>query len=80
MKTFKIPATTLVSYMMHIEDHYHRDVPYHNCIHAADVTQSTNVLLNATALDVSTLPFHIVTVTIPHSYLTILHSYHYHSP
>lgn len=53
MKSFKIPATTLVNYMMHIEDHYHRDVPYHNCIHAADVTQSTSVLLSAPALDVS---------------------------
>lgn len=50
--TFNIPATTLVTYLMHLEDHYHSDVPYHNCIHAADVTQSTHVLLSAQALEV----------------------------
>ncbi|XP_045160361.2 cAMP-specific 3',5'-cyclic phosphodiesterase 4C-like isoform X5 [Mercenaria mercenaria] len=49
--TFNIPATTLVTYLMHLEDHYHSDVPYHNCIHAADVTQSTHVLLSAQALE-----------------------------
>ena len=37
---------------MHLEDHYHSDVPYHNCIHATDVTQSTHVLLSAPALEV----------------------------
>ncbi|XP_041357880.1 cAMP-specific 3',5'-cyclic phosphodiesterase 4C-like [Gigantopelta aegis] len=51
LKTFQIPSTVLVNYLMHIEDHYHRDVPYHNAIHAADVTQSTHVLLNAGALE-----------------------------
>ena len=28
------------------------DVPYHNSVHAADVTQSTHVLLNSPALEV----------------------------
>ncbi|XP_064624775.1 3',5'-cyclic-AMP phosphodiesterase 4C-like isoform X4 [Lineus longissimus] len=51
MKQFKIPANTLVAYMMHLEDHYRRDVPYHNNVHAADVTQSTHVLLSAPALE-----------------------------
>ncbi|BFZ16436.1 hypothetical protein BsWGS_19474 [Bradybaena similaris] len=51
MKTFKIAPHTLVTYLMHVEDHYHRDTPYHNAIHAADVTQSTHVLLSATALE-----------------------------
>ncbi|KAL3867914.1 hypothetical protein ACJMK2_040758 [Sinanodonta woodiana] len=51
MKTFKIPPTTLITYMMHLEDHYHRDNPYHNSIHAADVTQSTHVLLSVPALE-----------------------------
>ncbi|XP_064606899.1 3',5'-cyclic-AMP phosphodiesterase 4C-like isoform X3 [Liolophura sinensis] len=50
LKTFKIPASALVTYLMHLEDHYHH-VPYHNSIHAADVTQSTHVLLSAPALD-----------------------------
>ncbi|XP_052776417.1 cAMP-specific 3',5'-cyclic phosphodiesterase 4C-like isoform X5 [Mya arenaria] len=49
--TFNIPSTTLITYLMHLEDHYHSDVPYHNCIHAADVTQSTHVLLSAQALE-----------------------------
>ena len=29
-----------------------QDVPYHNGVHAADVTQSTHVLLNSPALEV----------------------------
>ena len=53
LKTFKIPAQTLLTYLTHLEDHYHRDNPYHNAEHAADVTQSTHVLLNAQALEVS---------------------------
>lgn len=36
------------------QSHYLRDVPFHNCIHAADVTQTTHVLLSAQAFDVST--------------------------
>lgn len=51
VKTFKIPPNTLITYLMHLEDHYHRDAPYHNAIHAADVTQSTHYLLSATALE-----------------------------
>ncbi|KAK6180169.1 cAMP-specific 3',5'-cyclic phosphodiesterase 4D isoform X2 [Patella vulgata] len=51
MKTFKIPAPTLVTYLLHLEEHYHNDVPYHNSIHAADVTQSTHVLLSVPALE-----------------------------
>ena len=31
-------------------------MPYHNSIHAADVTQSTHVLLNSPALEVNALP------------------------
>jgi len=52
LKTFMIPSKTLVTLMMTLEDHYLKDVPYHNSLHAADVTQSTNVLLNSPALEV----------------------------
>ena len=52
MKTFKIAPNTLVTFLMHLEGHYGRDVPYHNNIHAADVTQSTHVLLSVPALEV----------------------------
>lgn len=48
--TFKIPVGSLITYMMHIEDHYRSDVTYHNSIHAADVTQSSHVLLSVPAL------------------------------
>jgi cAMP-specific phosphodiesterase 4 len=49
---FKIPATTLVTYLMHVEDHYHSDAFYHNNIHAADVTQSSHVLISLPSLQV----------------------------
>ncbi|KAG8550479.1 hypothetical protein GDO81_025129 [Engystomops pustulosus] len=51
LKTFKIPTDTLITYTMTLEDHYHSDVAYHNSLHAADVTQSTHVLLSTPALD-----------------------------
>ncbi|XP_035509706.1 cAMP-specific 3',5'-cyclic phosphodiesterase 4D-like isoform X4 [Morone saxatilis] len=51
LKTFKIPNDTFVTFMMTLEDHYHSDVAYHNNIHAADVVQSTHVLLSTPALE-----------------------------
>uniref|UniRef100_A0A8C5P8X3 Phosphodiesterase n=1 Tax=Leptobrachium leishanense TaxID=445787 RepID=A0A8C5P8X3_9ANUR len=51
LKTFKIPVDTLITYIMTLEDHYHADVAYHNSLHAADVMQSTHVLLSTPALD-----------------------------
>ncbi|CAL8343848.1 unnamed protein product [Merluccius merluccius] len=50
MRTFKIPADTLVTFLLTLEDHYHADVAYHNSLHAADVAQSTHVLLSTPAL------------------------------
>ncbi|KAF7666008.1 hypothetical protein LDENG_00122180 [Lucifuga dentata] len=51
LKTFRIPVDTFVTYVMTLEDHYHANVAYHNSLHAADVTQSTHVLLSTSALD-----------------------------
>ncbi|KAM6993193.1 3',5'-cyclic-AMP phosphodiesterase 4C isoform 2-T2 [Passerculus sandwichensis] len=51
MKTFRIPANTFITYMLTLEDHYHADVAYHNSLHAADVAQSTHVLLSTPALE-----------------------------
>ncbi|KAL2090203.1 hypothetical protein ACEWY4_014891 [Coilia grayii] len=51
LKTFKIPTSTFLTFMMTLEDHYHADVAYHNNIHAADVVQSTHVLLSRPALE-----------------------------
>lgn len=55
LKTFLIPPKTFITFMMTLEDHYVKDNPFHNSLHAADVTQSTNVLLNTPALEVSYL-------------------------
>jgi cAMP-specific phosphodiesterase 4 len=52
MKQFKIPGKTLVNFLLSLEDNYLKEVPYHNSLHAADVTQSTHVLLNSHALEV----------------------------
>ncbi|VDK88168.1 unnamed protein product, partial [Onchocerca ochengi] len=49
LKTFEIPSGILLNYLLHLEHHY-RDNPYHNQIHAADVTQSVNVLISSPAL------------------------------
>ncbi|KAM9384986.1 3',5'-cyclic-AMP phosphodiesterase 4C-like isoform 2-T3 [Pholidichthys leucotaenia] len=51
LKTFKIPVNTFITFMMTLEDHYHAEVAYHNNIHAADVVQSTHVLLSTPALE-----------------------------
>ncbi|XP_061797843.1 3',5'-cyclic-AMP phosphodiesterase 4C isoform X2 [Nerophis lumbriciformis] len=51
LKSFKIPTDTFITFMMTLEDHYHADVAYHNNIHAADVAQSTHVLLSTPALE-----------------------------
>ncbi|KAI9539410.1 cAMP-specific 3',5'-cyclic phosphodiesterase 4B [Dissostichus eleginoides] len=51
LNTFRIPVDTFVTYVMTLEDHYHANVAYHNSLHAADVTQSTHVLLSTPALD-----------------------------
>jgi len=51
LKHFKIPARTMVNFLMTLEDHYVKDIPYHNHLHAADVTQSTHILLNSPNLE-----------------------------
>jgi len=57
LSKFKLSASTLLTYLSQVEDHY-RNVPYHNHVHAADVTQSIHSLLSIPALQVrqSTLP------------------------
>lgn len=52
LKSFKIPVDIFINFMMTLEDHYRADVAYHNNIHAADVVQSTHVLLSTPALEV----------------------------
>lgn len=51
LKTFKMCPKTFITFMMTLEDHYLKDAPYHNRVHAADVVQSTHVLLNSPALE-----------------------------
>ncbi|XP_039575025.1 cAMP-specific 3',5'-cyclic phosphodiesterase 4D-like, partial [Passer montanus] len=50
-RTFAIPARALLGYARALELHYHPDVAYHNSLHAADVLQSTHVLLATPALE-----------------------------
>jgi len=60
LKTFKIPGKVFLNFLQTLEDHYIRDVPYHNSIHAADVTQSTHVLLNSPALESVFTPLEVM--------------------
>ncbi|KAM9831495.1 3',5'-cyclic-AMP phosphodiesterase 4C-like [Neosynchiropus ocellatus] len=62
LKTFRIPSDTFITFMMTLEDHYHADVAYHNNIHAADVVQSTHVLLSSPALEAVFTDLEIVAV------------------
>merc|ERR1719471_1540385 len=51
LSLFKIPASNLVALLLTLEDHYLKEVPYHNSTHAADVTLSMNSLLCTPALE-----------------------------
>jgi len=53
MSAFKLSPETVVTYLLHLEEHYNLDTPYHNNVHAADVTQSAYALLSVGALRVS---------------------------
>ena len=55
MQTFDISSRKLVNYLLTLEAHY-LNVPYHNSMHAADVTQAVHVLLLSPALYVSCAP------------------------
>lgn len=46
-----IPSKVFLAFMTTLEDHYVKDNPFHNSLHAADVAQSTHVLLNTPALE-----------------------------
>ena len=51
LNALMIPPKVFLAFMCTLEDHYVKDNPFHNSLHAADVTQSTNVLLNTPALE-----------------------------
>ncbi|XP_013177832.1 PREDICTED: cAMP-specific 3',5'-cyclic phosphodiesterase, isoform F isoform X2 [Papilio xuthus] len=59
LNTLQIPARTFIAFVITLEEHYVRDNPFHNSLHAADVTQSTNVLLNTPALDAVFTPIEV---------------------
>lgn len=64
LKSLAIPPKTFVTFMMTLEDHYVKDNPFHNSLHAADVTQSTHTLLNTPALEVSIKIIYILFYTL----------------
>ncbi|XP_062701650.1 cAMP-specific 3',5'-cyclic phosphodiesterase isoform X6 [Aedes albopictus] len=51
LNTLMIPSKVFLAFMTTLEDHYVKDNPFHNSLHAADVAQSTHVLLNTPALE-----------------------------
>lgn len=51
MSSLHIPPKIFLAFMVTLEDHYVKDNPFHNSLHAADVAQSTHVLLNTPALE-----------------------------
>lgn len=51
LNTLMVPAKVFLALVSTLEDHYVKDNPFHNSLHAADVAQSTNVLLNTPALE-----------------------------
>merc|ERR1719376_1106584 len=57
---FKIPPSNLLALLLTLEDHYLKEVPYHNSTHAADVTLSMNSLLNSPALESVFTPLEIM--------------------
>ncbi|XP_014208746.1 cAMP-specific 3',5'-cyclic phosphodiesterase-like [Copidosoma floridanum] len=59
LKLIMIPPKTFVNFTMTLEDHYIKDNPFHNSLHAADVTQSTHTLLNTPALESVFTPLEI---------------------
>ncbi|XP_012288313.1 cAMP-specific 3',5'-cyclic phosphodiesterase isoform X3 [Orussus abietinus] len=59
LKSLAITPKTFVTFMMTLEDHYVKDNPFHNSLHAADVTQSTHILLNTPALESVFTPLEI---------------------
>ena len=60
LSTFKIPRKTCILFLKALENSYVREVPYHNSKHAADVTQTTHVLLNMDALEDVFTPLEIL--------------------
>ncbi|XP_048485211.1 cAMP-specific 3',5'-cyclic phosphodiesterase isoform X2 [Plutella xylostella] len=59
LATLQVPPRTFLAFAVTLEEHYCRDNPFHNSLHAADVTQSTNVLLNTPALDAVFTPIEV---------------------
>ncbi|XP_033196544.1 phosphodiesterase dunce isoform X5 [Bombus vancouverensis nearcticus] len=58
-KAMCILPQTFLNYMTTLEDHYVKENPFHNSLHAADVTQSTHILLSTPALESVFTPLEI---------------------
>merc|ERR1711936_899420 len=67
LRTFQIPAPTLLCFLMTLEDHYLKEVQYHNHLHAADVTQSCHILLNSSSLQEVFTPLEVLAAILASS-------------
>ena len=54
----------MLTFLMTVEDHYWSTVTYHNHLHAADVAQSTHILLSSPALAECFKPLEIMAAII----------------
>jgi len=45
LETYDIAPTCMIDFLRAVETRYHRDNPYHNNIHAADVLQTTHIFI-----------------------------------
>ena len=58
MEVLQIAASTIESFLARLEEGYSKHSnPYHNLVHAADVTQTTHWLVSQTGLFVSVVTF-----------------------
>merc|ERR1711884_20149 len=66
-KSFQIVPQTLLNFLTTLENHYLKSLPYHNNLHAADVTQSIHVLLNSPALENVFTPLEVLSAILASS-------------
>ncbi|KAJ3328893.1 High affinity cAMP-specific 3',5'-cyclic phosphodiesterase 7A [Blyttiomyces sp. JEL0837] len=62
--SFQIPLDVFLNFLTKIESGYHKDVPYHNAIHATDVLHGVNFLLTASEMFVEPTSLELLSLYI----------------